>query len=61
MYTVKNYKSKEDLAKGAKIKIFAPSLDSPKVNGIECIQGPHYPKPHTWEAEVVMKYGIKIR
>ena len=26
-------------------------------NGEESIEGPHYPKPHTWYAEVTMKDG----
>ncbi len=61
MYTVKNFRTKkalkEAVASGEKIEIFAPGLGEPKRDGTEYLEGPHYPAPHTWYAQVVMKDG----
>lgn len=65
MYTVQNFKSKkalkEAVAAGTKVRIFAPGLGTPKENGIECLEGPHYPAPHSWYAEVVMENGFVVK
>ena len=65
MYTVQNFKTKkalkEAVAAGTKVRIFAPGLGTPKENGIECLEGPHYPAPHTWYAEVVMENGFVVK
>lgn len=62
MYTVKNYKTKkalkEDVMMGKQVEIYAPGLGSPVVNGVEFLEGPHYPAAHTWYAEVVMENGL---
>ena len=62
MYTNTNFKSKkafkEAVAAGKQIGLYAPGLGTPAVNGKETVEGPHYPAPHTWYAQVVMKDGI---
>lgn len=62
MYTVINFKTKKELkeavAQGTQVRLYAPGLGSPKENGRECVEGPHYPKPHTWYAEVTVENGI---
>ena len=62
MYTVINFKTKKELreavAQGIQVTLYAPGLGSPKENGREYIEGPHYPKPHTWYAEVTVENGI---
>ncbi len=62
MYTEVNYKTKkalrEAVARGEKVRIFAPGFGAPKENGVEYLEGPHYPQPHTWYAQVAMKDGI---
>lgn len=40
------------------IGIFAPGLGSPRDNGKEYLEGPHYPQPHKWYAEVDVKDGF---
>lgn len=64
-YTVKNYTSKKslkaDVAAGVQVRLFAPGLGNPPVNGITAIGGPHYPKPHTWYAEVTVQDGIVVK
>jgi len=65
MYTCINFKTKKELkaavANGQKITLFAPGLGSPKNDGREAVMGPHYPKPHTWYANVIMKDGYIVK
>jgi len=65
MYTDRNFKSKADLkravAAGSKVRIYAPGLGTPVENGIEYVEGPHAPAPHTWYAKVEMKDGLVVK
>jgi hypothetical protein len=65
MYCEVDFKTKKALKEavlaGRQIGIFAPGLGTPKDNGTEYLEGPHYPKPHTWYAEVQMKDGIIVK
>jgi hypothetical protein len=65
MYTNINFKSKkalkEAIANGRRVGIFAPGLGTPNDNGREFVEGPHYPEPHTWYAEVTMKDGLIVK
>lgn len=65
MYTDTNFKTKkafkEAVAEGKQIRLFAPGLGSPKENGQEYVEGPHYPAAHTWYAEVTMENGIVVK
>jgi len=62
MYTKTNFKTKkqfkEAVASGQEVRLFAPGLGSPKENGTEYVEGPHYPQPHSWYAQVEMKDGV---
>jgi hypothetical protein len=61
MYTTTNYKTKkalkEDVAAGKDVTLFTPGLGVAPVDGACCVEGPHYPKAHTWYAEVTVKGG----
>lgn len=67
MYTTTNYKSKkalkEDLAKGVEVTFFNPgmSFGPPVVNGTVSLEGPHYPKAHSWYAQAVVKDGKIVK
>jgi len=65
MYTSTNFKSKKALkdaiASGASVTLFAPGIGSPPSNGTCTVSGPHYPKPHTWYAEVIVINGKVIK
>jgi len=70
MYTRKNYKSKAELKRavaahasgeGEPVRIYAPGLGTPKENGTDYVEGPHYPAAHTWYAQVTLKDGVVIR
>ena len=66
-YTVENFKTKKALKEavlaGLRVEIYNPGLGTPVVNGRTCLEGPHYPKPHSWYATVEMKdgYVVKVR
>ena len=61
MYTVKNYKTKkalkEDLKDGVVIRVFQPNnmFGTEVHDGWCCLEGPHYPAPHTWYAEAFIE------
>lgn len=65
MYTETNYPSKAALkravAAGDIVTLYAPGLGTPKTDGRESVEGPHYPKPHTWYAQVEMKDGRVVK
>jgi hypothetical protein len=72
MYTQINFKTKKALKQaveanlagnGPDVTIFAPGLGTPKENGIEYVEGPHYPAAHTWYAQVEMRNGkiVKVK
>lgn len=64
MYCERNFKTKkalkEAIKNGEKIGIYAPGLGTPKENGKEYLEGPWYPAPHTWYAEVTMENGLIV-
>lgn len=65
MYTRTNYKTKKALrdavAAGEEVRLYAPGLGSPKENGTEYVEGPHYPAAHTWYAQVTMVDGKVVK
>ena len=65
MSTNKSFKTKKALKDavkaGEEVTLFAPGLGQPKDNGTEFVEGPHYPQPHTWYAQVEMKDGIVVK
>lgn len=65
MYTEINFKTKkalkEAVASGQEVRIYAPGLGTPKTDGTEFLEGPHYPAPHSWYAQVTMRDGKVIK
>lgn len=65
MYTSINFKTKKELkeavAAGKTVTIYAPGMGEPKINGRDFVEGPHYPAPHRWYAEVEMKDGKVVK
>lgn len=64
-YASKNFKTKkalrEAVAAGEKVTVFQPGLGQSVHNGTEYLEGPHYPAPHTWYAQVTVKDGIIVK
>jgi hypothetical protein len=60
-YTEYNYRTKKSLKEAVKTKdipVYQPGPFGPMVkDGVAYIEGPHYPLPHTWYAEVTVKDG----
>lgn len=60
-YVDPNYKTKKSLkeaiASGAHVYVFSPGPFGVKQNGTVAVEGPHYPKPHTWYASVEVEDG----
>ena len=53
---------KELVASGKEVTVFNPGGMFPtKRDGIEYLEGPHYPAPHTWYAQATMKNGIIVK
>lgn len=66
-YTSKNFKSKAELRRaldaGEEVTCYSPGLGTVPENGIVYLEGPWYPKPHTWYAQGAIRDGklIKVR
>ena len=74
MYTEKNFKSKKELKTAVKlynewlagnvlveprpVTCYSPGPFPCPTNGIVALEGPHYPKPHTWYASATIVNGI---
>lgn len=65
MYTTRNFATKKALKDavkaGEEVTLFSPGLGEPKTNGTEFVEGPHYPQPHTWYAQVEVKNGVVVK
>ena len=63
-YVNPNYKTKkalkEAISDGVTVTVFSPGPFGCNQNGVEFIEGPHYPKPHRWYAQVTVKDGAVI-
>lgn len=67
MYVLPNFKTKkalkEAIARGEAISIYQPGPfgGNESTDGIIAVEGPHYPKPHTWYATVTLKDGKVVK
>ena len=49
--------AKRAIAAGQRVTVFAPGLGTPPENGTCAVEGPHYPKPHSWYGVATVKDG----
>lgn len=65
MYVSPNFKSKkalkESVAAGEVVLVFSPGPFPAKKDGTETVEGPHYPEPHRWYAQVVVENGRVVK
>jgi len=67
MYVSPNFKTKKALKEAVKagelVSVFSPGPFPCNENGREAVEGPHYPEPHRWDAqvEVVGGYVKKVK
>lgn len=61
MYVEPNFKTKkalkEAVANGDHVTVFSPGPFPAPKSGKASVEGPHYPRPHTWYASVVIEDG----
>lgn len=64
MYVDPNFATKKLLKEAVKtgqvVLVFSPGPFPCPQNGSVAVEGPHYPKPHRWYAEVEVKDGRVI-
>lgn len=62
MYVSPNFQTKkalkEAVAKGEHVTVYSPGPFPANENGTEFVEGPHYPQPHKWYAQVTVKNGV---
>jgi hypothetical protein len=60
-YVDPNFKTKkalkEAVANGDEVTVFSPGPFGVKADGRVSVEGPHYPKPHTWYGQVEIAGG----
>lgn len=65
MYVSPNFKTKKALkdavAEGKTVSVFSPGPFPAAQTGTESVEGPHYPKPHTWYAQVEVVDGLVVK
>ena len=66
-YTVTDFRSKKALKEAVKsgetVRVYQPGPFGPTVADTDhaSLEGPHYPKPHTWYATAVVKDGMVVK
>jgi hypothetical protein len=65
MYVHPNFKTKKALKQaikdGEEITVSNPGpFGGPPTTGSACVEGPHYPEPHRWYAEVKIEDGLVV-
>ena len=65
MYTYINFKTKKELKQaiqaGQRVGVYSPGpFPCPQTGNIS-LEGPHFPKPHTWYAQGEVKDGFLIK
>lgn len=66
MYTDTNFKTKkalkEAVASGVPVTVYQPGgFFESKTDGTVYLEGPHFPKPHSWYAKVEIKGGVIVK
>lgn len=65
MYTDPDFKTgkalREAVAAGVKVSVFSPGPFPCPSDGQVSVEGPHYPKAHTWYLRVVVAGGIIVK
>lgn len=67
MYVNPNFASKkalkEAVTNGKMVTIFQPGPfggNEPR-DGVVCVEGPHYPKPHSFYCQVTVENGVVVK
>lgn len=64
-YVSPNFPTKKSLKAaveaGERVEVFSPGPFGAKRDGVESVEGPHYPKPHSWYARVQVEAGHVVK
>ena len=65
MYCDYNFRSKKELKQavkdGQRLGVFSPGPFPVDCSaGTHCVEGPHYPEPHRWYAQVAVRDGVIV-
>ena len=65
MYCDYNFRSKKELKQavkdGQRPGVFSPGPFPVDCSaGTHCVEGPHYPEPHRWYAQVAVRDGVIV-
>ena len=65
MYCDYNFRSKKELKQavkdGQRLGVFSPGpFPADCSAGTHCVEGPHYPEPHRWYAQVAVRDGVIV-
>jgi len=52
---------REAVAAGERLEVFSPGPFGATQNGVESVEGPHYPRPHSWYASVEVRDGVIVK
>jgi len=52
---------KEAVNREERVTTYEPGLGEVPRNGRICVEGPHYPQPHTWYAVAIVCEGVVVR
>ena len=65
MYCLPNFPTKKALKaavkEGETVSVYSPGPFPPNHDGVEYLEGPHYPKPHSWYATVQVAEGRVVK
>jgi len=65
MYVEPNFPSKKALKEAVKageyVTVFSPGPFPAPRDGACSVEGPHYPKPHSWYARVTVVDGVVVQ
>ena len=65
-YSKRNFKTKKSLKEavqnGERVSVFQPGPFGPNVpDGEVTLEGPHFPEPHRWYAQVTVRDGVIVK
>lgn len=65
-YARENFRTKkalkEAVASGKEVTIYQPGgIGTAPTDGTAYLEGPHFPEPHRWYAQVTMKDGLVVK
>jgi len=65
MYVEPNFRTKKELKQalreGRKVGVFSVGPFPAALDGRVSVEGPHYPEPHRWYAQVEVRDGSVVR